>query len=473
MAKPVGCIVEHHRLKPLSLVEGVFSGDRRSVVFVTLQFPIVDARGFVSEATGRLSCPVWPAPMADFDFVRSFGMIRTRWSGGLSGWIGESEVCDARRALRLERLTPFYSPALGRPLPLKIAFRRFYYDGLAVAKYEIGIIVRYPDSPEPHPALPRELFVHLLELPVAIPNPRGQPRRCPLWQAGRALANLYTASSSHTTVSEDAIKEWVQPGGPILFVEYLASQRAKVPFWGKNATLPKYPDAVLSYHIFPLHGLNLRLWILNQSTLPKEEARKLRIALLRLHAEKECLRRILADLGSGRIRPQPRSQAADDLQRYLNNAICRILRLGDQTTLDTAPLPGDNMVEQVIDLEDAINPGERSSILAALERLDVRRNIYRKVERHLAPQQPEDVYSSYEIGLGQLLTRLDRSHPRYSEALVLQQRLMENIASSRRYGDTDSQRAQRAEIVDRLNDLTLSVLGTSFVALGHQANPPQ
>lgn len=438
-------------------------------MFVTLQFPVVDARAFVDEETGRLARPVWPAPLADFDFVRSFGMIRTRWSGGLSGWIGENEVCDARKALRFEHVTPLSAPGLGHPLPVKIAFRRFYCDGLAVAKYEVGIVVHYPTSQGQQLSFPRELFNHLLETPVVIPNPHGQPRQCPLWQAGRSLANLYAASSSRTAVdvSESTIKELVQPGGPMLFVEYLASQRAKVPFWGKNATLPQYPEAVLSYHVFPLHGLNLRLWMFNQSTLPKEEARKLRIALLRLHAEKECLRRVLAHLGSGHIQPRPHGRAADDLQQYLNNATRRILRLGNQTTLEAATLPGDSMVEQAIELEEVINPGERGSILAALERLDVRPNIYHKIEQHLSQPFPEDVYSSYEIGLEQLLKRLGQAHPRYSEALVLQQRMMENIVRSRRYGDTDSQQAQRAEIIDLLNNLTLSVLNTPFIALCH------
>ncbi len=73
-----------------------------------------------------------------------------------------------------------------------------------------------------------------------------------------------------------------------------------------------------------------------------------------------------------------------------------------------------------------------------------------------------DVYSPYEVGVQALLGRLGTGHPRYSEALVYQQRLAESIAQARRYGDTESLRAERAQIIDRLNALSLDALGQSF-----------
>ena len=73
-----------------------------------------------------------------------------------------------------------------------------------------------------------------------------------------------------------------------------------------------------------------------------------------------------------------------------------------------------------------------------------------------------DPFDAYETGLARLLTRLDEGHPRYTEALTLQSRLQENIVQSRRYGDTESRRAERAQIVNALNRLALRVLGVSF-----------
>ncbi len=69
---------------------------------------------------------------------------------------------------------------------------------------------------------------------------------------------------------------------------------------------------------------------------------------------------------------------------------------------------------------------------------------------------------SYEVGVRQLLEYLSSDHPLYADALVYQQRLQENIAQARKYGDTETHRAERAQIVDRLNQLALETVGVSF-----------
>jgi AAA+ ATPase superfamily predicted ATPase len=76
-----------------------------------------------------------------------------------------------------------------------------------------------------------------------------------------------------------------------------------------------------------------------------------------------------------------------------------------------------------------------------------------------------DVFSFYETGIHQLLSQLEPTHPRYQDALVYQQRLLENIAIARKYGDTETRRAERAAILDQLNYVSLSTIGTSFNAL--------
>ena len=73
-----------------------------------------------------------------------------------------------------------------------------------------------------------------------------------------------------------------------------------------------------------------------------------------------------------------------------------------------------------------------------------------------------DVFGQYEAGLQQLLTQLGQDHPAYTEVLVYQSRLLENLARTRLYGDTETSRAERAEILDRLNHLVLEAAGKSF-----------
>lgn len=82
-----------------------------------------------------------------------------------------------------------------------------------------------------------------------------------------------------------------------------------------------------------------------------------------------------------------------------------------------------------------------------------------------------DTYSLYETGLRQLLSRMGLDQSRRSEALVYQQRLIENITQSRQYGDTDTRKAERSEIIVQLNELALSALGISFSELCGLSTP--
>jgi hypothetical protein len=74
----------------------------------------------------------------------------------------------------------------------------------------------------------------------------------------------------------------------------------------------------------------------------------------------------------------------------------------------------------------------------------------------------DNIFRSYESGLKQLLTQLERDHPRYPEGLVLQSRLWENMFQMRQYGDTEARRAARAQVLDALNRLAMETLGYSF-----------
>ena len=76
-----------------------------------------------------------------------------------------------------------------------------------------------------------------------------------------------------------------------------------------------------------------------------------------------------------------------------------------------------------------------------------------------------DAYEAYQIGLKRLLELLESSHPRYTDLLVYEQRLQENITQTQRYGETELRRAERSEILDRLNQFALEEVGSSFNAL--------
>lgn len=73
-----------------------------------------------------------------------------------------------------------------------------------------------------------------------------------------------------------------------------------------------------------------------------------------------------------------------------------------------------------------------------------------------------DPLTALESGLTRLLERMGSEHPRYTEALTLQSRLLENISAARTYGDMETRRAERAQIVDAVNRLAMEAVGKSF-----------
>jgi iron(II)-dependent oxidoreductase len=90
-----------------------------------------------------------------------------------------------------------------------------------------------------------------------------------------------------------------------------------------------------------------------------------------------------------------------------------------------------------------------------------------------AIHRPElEVYASYAAGLHRLLEHLGPEHPHYLDALAHQQRLNENIELTQSFGDTDTRKAERSEVISRLNALALSTVGIPFNELCEHDLPP-
>jgi len=154
-------------------------------MLTSIQYPFADTRSFITDDGGRLSRPRWIAPDTESDFVRSFGGVTVRPRGGASIG-GEQYHCEARWAVRFE------PPGLGPNR--RCAFRRFYADGRALAKFEIGI-ARDGSGPL---AATREIDA-ILEQLAAVPAHETPAR--PLGELGPVLARAYL----HVSTAHDLI----------------------------------------------------------------------------------------------------------------------------------------------------------------------------------------------------------------------------------------------------------------------------
>lgn len=83
-------------------------------------------------------------------------------------------------------------------------------------------------------------------------------------------------------------------------------------------------------------------------------------------------------------------------------------------------------------------------------------------------QPPGDYLQKYDnclMILGKLIRNADQD---YDTFLVLKQRLVENISVTRKYGDKDTQRIERAEVIDSLNKISIDVAQLPFIDLADQ-----
>jgi len=134
--------------------------------------------------------------------------------------------------------------------------------------------------------------------------------------------------------------------------------------------------------------------------------------------------------------------------------------------------------EQIFSLQEkewvdfsSLENGSGGEIWITSKGAKVAKGIVKKPAVMPKPAPLPDVYTSYETGLRWLLQYLGPGHSRYSEALVYEQRLSENIARSRLHGDTETRRAERSEIISRLDELALLAVGKSFSELRDPTTP--
>jgi hypothetical protein len=374
-------------------------------MFLSLQFPIADCRAFLSSEPNLLGRPMWPSVSPDIDFVRSFGSIRKRKLGGLPGWVGETAICEATRALRFALITHYRDP-YQLSLGVKVVFRRFYFDGLAVGKFELGLSTDNHGSISLSRKQTGEFIDHCLSLPVTvpaltdkavIPSLARAAIQTELGRAGKPLAGFYAACSVSHPPPAQLTDWWVLPGQPLLVVIHDSSEKIHIPYLGKSVPRSEFLNADLSSYEVPYQGKKLRMWVIGLAERTNyRDVRALKICLLRLHAEHESLRVILQNISTNRIAVRPRSAESNTLQRYLNEATRKISRL----SLEADDLAEGDLAELARESEDMVNPGDRDALLTSLRNLDIRKNIFSKVENYVKTEiNVKEMYmeSKYKI----------------------------------------------------------------------------
>jgi hypothetical protein len=288
-------------------------------VFQLLLHPIADLRTLLPDVSVvRLARPMWPTPMARRDFLRSSGAVQPRLQGGVDEWAGEDNYADASLTLRLpDRLRHQQIGEAEQASSVSHVFRRFYSSG-TVSRYEIGFRVSRLSASPLDARQTAQWLAATSSVPVRL---RRSTQALPLLKAGHVLAQHYLAATTDRKAGGKPEAWWVVSGEPALLVEYSDGDGISPPPHARVVSSARVGAEVLHHAWLEIANQRLSLWLLRSDNPAsrRDELRKLRIHLLRLHTERECLRLVLE--AAMRQRLATTVPQADALQQFLDASL--------------------------------------------------------------------------------------------------------------------------------------------------------
>lgn len=362
-------------------------------MFVSVQIPIIDLRGFICPDK-RLAIPGWPAPEADIEFLRAFGSMRRRPSGGLNGWLGEAVICEADKGARFKPTLPRvigleYSSGQKEAWKIRAIYRRFFFDGLATGKMEFGFDVR-PLRIDARPHIPI-LIKEILNVKITASNEKSTS----LGMVSTKIARSYARSTTAKKYNSDETERFVIGGRPSLTIEHTG--RA-LPIYMTGSRKPSYMSLSNNSHrLFRTHrefDQDIPVWYFRYfDNYTRTSTRKLRMCLSRFHAETESLSKTLKAIASGVIDPIPRSVQSDILQHFFIENLRHQRRTGEKIQEKLAT----PFYEQALHHRDDVLPGYYDSLVEKIKSFSPRKNVLKNVVDHINEMKKNDTASLVNI----------------------------------------------------------------------------
>ncbi|THA51359.1 hypothetical protein [Streptomyces sp. A1136] len=241
-------------------------------------------------------------------------------------WLGEGVFCDATSVFRFP---PSFSefPLLSgdeRTSGFACAYRRLITDGFVGIRFELAVAggrsgrrgrARFPGQDLV------ALLINWLDLPIAVTSSGDGDRRnnCHLGQAGAPLtAHILRATTRLPTSTPSADRSWLHPGRPLLLADY-TSKEAQRPPDAKVVDLRQDIGVCLAHCRASYRGTLVGVWLIERTgpNPDRDALRRLRVHLLRLHTEYECVRLVLRFL----MRQAKDGRNTEAVSRFLNRGL--------------------------------------------------------------------------------------------------------------------------------------------------------
>ncbi|WP_282018437.1 hypothetical protein [Salegentibacter mishustinae] len=329
----------------------------------------------MSEDIPVVPYPDWPNPGIG-EFSKCIGSIEYRRKGGINNWIGESKICSAKKCIKIDKWLTFVN---AQTYKSNLLFRRFYFDGMASGKFEVGFEMENLTNEN----LKLEKIIEdIADLNVRIGIIEKEDFQ--LGNADKGLCQLYQIATRkiNSTYSQD----FIYCSKPVIILRKLQQENFIINLNGFRTVVNDLKIEVGFYSLTQSRNLN-EVWIINDlnrwetiSYERGEKIRQLRITLARIISLKKSLNKILKLIQAEKISPKQRSDESNNLQHFLIDSIRRLYRESEKVS-------DESIIFLFKNIERDIFPGEAESLYAKLKNvINVRPQILDKVIEFLDPK---------------------------------------------------------------------------------------
>ncbi|MCR8561603.1 hypothetical protein KXD93_28370 [Mucilaginibacter sp. BJC16-A38] len=371
---------------------------------IVVQFPIIDIRRFYAESD-RLSLPNWPIPDLD-NFVRFMGPVQRRKLGGIPG-INEGIICNAKHIFHSNEVQVINS------IRFKIAYKRFYFDGFACAKLEIGFNTYRVGNQKNIRIHPFKLLENLFQYKISIGT--GLNTECKLYELKSHLSSAYLRCTSITNRTAVFDKIGIKVRDPFICIHTSPNELQL------DNTLVVHRDNKnkfdISFRQFQLYNLNIDTYFFNNKGIPHEypltetrqnisfyQLRNFKVSLLRLNAQKETLKYILSLVASKKLRflkdDLDSNERLELLQEYLLRSSRFLTSIKKYIEANTKS----DFLELVLEVENKIYSGFTSELLFKIEEafisLNVRPNVRKRISEIIDKNKMKQGKTIHKITVG-------------------------------------------------------------------------
>lgn len=345
-------------------------------MFAVLLLPFADLRPFVGHQAGRLQRPTWPLASPGRDYVRSSGVVEARRRRGLEEWSGEDLYGKAHRALRFsDRLGSKMIGGDGVALKARCVFRRFYCDGV-VARLEVGLRLTSRKQSPGTLSGAQLLAISRDILSIRAGSTDSKEPRTRLVKCGSEMAEHYLRCTTKRTDGKwpSLEKWWFVAGEPLLLMELEPQSAMGMPPHSRVVGGDLIPGLRLAHCRVEQSSQQVGIWFLTpEPSTDANSLRRLRIHLMRLHAERESLRAVLIQIIRKNLAFGLGEETSDEIQSYLNRAVTLLER---DSRFGIAQYP---LLEAAKHWTDILDQGRKATLTAELQK--ARRNVQLKVQR--------------------------------------------------------------------------------------------